>query len=189
MKPCAAFAVLGLLVVATAAGYALRVARLVWLGEVHAASSALDPGPTRDPASELPSRDLLAGGLLALIVLLWISVRRRIALVRAYDLALRAERARNAALVEALAEARARPASRTNPPDHPNRSDGTDWRSRWAAAVLGARGGESEAELKRLRSRALIRAHPDSGGDARSLEEVEEAWSVLTGARRSRSGR
>ncbi len=71
---CAVVAAIG---AALAAGYALRVARLVWLGERHAALSEVSSGhdetsPAESPRTsrdELPRTDLVAGGLLALIVL------------------------------------------------------------------------------------------------------------------------
>ncbi|QBF46994.1 complex I subunit 4 family protein [Janibacter limosus] len=56
---CAVAAAVG---AALAAGYSLRVARLVWLGEDH-------PGGDAAPAAELRRTDLLAGALLALAVL------------------------------------------------------------------------------------------------------------------------
>lgn len=59
---------------ALAAGYSLRVARLVWLGEDHPGrdeGGASGPEPSRGPARavELERADLLAGSLLALTVL------------------------------------------------------------------------------------------------------------------------
>lgn len=129
-----------------------------------------------------------------LIVMIGVLIRARMSESRAWARMLAAERANTALFAQHLALTqrqlaatqrvmreigeRADPRARGRPP---GRADDADWRRRWALAVLGARGDPSPEDLRKLRSRAIIRAHPDSGGSAEALAEVEEAFAALQG--------
>lgn len=47
--------------------------------------------------------------------------------------------------------------------------------------VLGLSDGSSLEDVKRARRRLCAKYHPDSGGDARKFNEVNQAYEMITG--------